>query len=175
LDKYAIIISSLVIHSGIQLELLIWTYGIRVISEAYSVRVSKCDRKRYGGCSQGVTSASYASDFCNCLSVPPITESGPSWSLAVTESSYFWETLLESSSQKNPARLHSSDSNSNRRWVNNFLNVFSPSRTYECECVRFDCGITCRLNLSKKIFDIFLKFLCIPKCPRWTSSKFWKK
>ena len=124
LDKYAIIISSLVIQSGIQLELLIWTYGIRVISEAYSVRVSKCGRKRYGGCSQGVTSAFWASDFCHFLSVPPITESGPSWSLAVTESSYFWETVLESSSQKNPARLHSSDSNSNSRWVNNFLNVF---------------------------------------------------
>jgi len=123
LDKYAIIISSLVIQSGIQLELLIWTYAIRVISEAYSVCVSKCGRKGYWGCSQGVTSASWASDWCHFLSVPPITESGPSWSLAVTESSYFWETLLESSSQKNPARLHSSDSNSNSRWVNNFLNV----------------------------------------------------
>ena len=93
LDIYAIIISSLVIHSGIQLELLIWIFGIRVIPEAYSVSVSKCDWKRYGGCSQGVTSASRASDCCHFLSVPPITESGASWSLAVTESTYFWETV----------------------------------------------------------------------------------
>ena len=108
LDKYAIIISSLVIPSGNPA----WTHGIGVISEAYSVCVSKCGRKRYWGCLQGVISASSASDWCHFLSVPPITESGASGSLAVMESRYVWETLMESSSQKNnPARLHSSDSN----------------------------------------------------------------
>jgi len=40
----------------------------------------------------------------------------------------------------------------NSRWVNNFLDVFSPSETYEC--VRFDFGITCRPNLSKNLAKI---------------------
>jgi hypothetical protein len=67
-----------------------------------------------------------------------------SWRSLVTLERHCWSHLAK----KNPARLHSSDSDSNNRWVNNFLNVFPPSRTYEYECVRFDCGITCRPNLS---------------------------